>query len=147
MTIIKILAFIALIAIIFGVSMHEAFWGIIIFILGVVLFTVAVLMLGYGLLVAKDKAKRLLRPTEQEKAQRKKSLSSDIDGAILVIWLFSPWVLIIILGTVFKDYTENNGWITYIAFAPYVIPIVAYIILKIKIKIKTHKAKKRIKKA
>jgi len=141
-TILEMLAIVALVAIVFGVSMHDAFWGIIIFIVGIIVFVIAMLFLGYGLIVASEKIKRRMHPTEEEKAKRKKARLSEIEGALLLIWLFSPWAFVIIFSTVFKEFTEKHDWVLLFAFAPYIIPIGAYIIIRIISKVKSHRRPK-----
>lgn len=126
------IGFIVLIAIIFGVSLHDAFWGFIALVFGIV-FAALLFMLGSaGLLVGKYKLLNIInRPkcieTETKKMlkkeQRKKKIQTEIATGLLAIWLFTPFLLVTIFSTVLKDYTEKNPWIYIFAFLPYLLPI------------------------
>ena len=124
----EILGVIALIAIIFGVSMHEAFWGIASFIFGVILLSIVALFLVAGFCAGKNKMSQWVnksrhRLTEKEKIQRKKAWQFDIGGTILLIWLFSPFMLVVLFGTILKDFAEQNSWVIIVAFLPYILPL------------------------
>ncbi len=125
MEIIYILAFIALVAVIFGVTMHQAFWGIIAFIIGCFIMSVIVLFIKAYTERAKKKIKYL--KSEKGKAEIKTKVEDKL--TVLLIWvvLLSPWVIAILLSVYLPEVTPN--WLLIIlAFLPFVIGFGGFII-------------------
>lgn len=138
-----LIAFIVLVAIIFGVSLHDAFIGIIVFILGFILFIILLILARLGFAIGHYKLRQLLYSpqhveTEEEKAQRKilkaeqrkKNIKSEIAGGLVALWLFSPWILVILLSTTFKEFSDKNSWVYIFALLPYLLPI-GFVIFKL----------------
>lgn len=135
MEIITILAFIALIAVIFGVSMHEAFWGIIIFIiLALLAGTIIFFIKSAGEGVSK-KINYMKTPQGKKELEKKKN---DFIGELIVIFILliiaSPILIIIIFHTTaLKEFAEENEKAVFaMAFAPLTIFVITELILLFK---------------
>ena len=120
MELIYILAFIALISVVFGVSMHEAFWGIIAFIVltliaGIIIFLLKMLGIRIG-----NKINYLKTP--QGKKEIKQKERNFFKGLLIIfIWIiiFSPLVLELVFHQYLKDFTASNELAVFIiSFAP-----------------------------
>lgn len=125
MEILYILAFIALVAVIFGVSMHEAFWGIIAFIVGCFILSVIALFAGAFATRTKKKINYLKSP--RGKAEIKDKIKWRM--LLLCVWIIilSPWAVAILLAVCLPDITPE--WLLNIlAFLPFVIGFGGFII-------------------
>lgn len=130
MDILEVLLFIALIAVIFGVSMHDAFWGIVAFAGGVILSSIVILLIKVGIIHIGKKIEYLTsedgKKARQQKLQaRKKSLLDDILLSVGFIWLTSPFTIEIVFHTTpgLKEFAEKNDLIVLlIALAVFFIP-------------------------
>lgn len=144
MEILGLLLFIALIAVIFGVSMHDAFWGLMMFIGCLIIGSILMVFIKAGAGRIIDKIAYLKTP-EGKAAQKKKretkinEFINSLFGVIVVFNLLSPLFIIVLLTGAFKDFTEQNPFPTaLISMAPFLVTIVALLI-------KFFDAKKRTK--
>ena len=128
MDIIEILLFVALVAVIFGVSMHEAFWGIMAFIGGAILFAIAKLFIEAY--IERINKKIAYNKTPAGKAARKAKQQNIIGGlfsGIVVFLLFAPLLIGIFITLVFKDFSSNYPLATLIiSVAPTLITIITF---------------------
>lgn len=125
MEIIYILAFITLIAIIFGVSMHEAFWGIVVFIVGCFILCVAALFIEAYVDKTKKKINYLKSP--KGKAEIKNKMKDRM--TVLFIWvvILLPWALAVLISLYYPD--TAPGWLMILlAFMPFVIGFTWFIV-------------------
>lgn len=134
MEIIYVLAFIALIAVIFGVSMHEAFWGIIGFIVLALLAGTILFFLKMLKIRTENKAKYY--KTEQGKkeiAKKKNDFVNNLIEAFVLLIIFSPLLLEALFHTLLKDFTAQNGLaVLIISLAPISVLIATYFVHYIK---------------
>ena len=130
MELLEILAFIALIAVIFGVTMHEAFWGIVAFCALGFLASVVVLFIKAGATRIGNKIAYLKTPQgKAEQKKKAKSILNDIFEAFLVLCLFSPLIIGGAIALFFKDFSANYPIPTIlIAVAPLATVIVSFLI-------------------
>lgn len=133
MEMLEFLLFIAIIAVIFGVSMHQAFWGLIAFI--VCAFFAYIVVLFIQAEVERKKRKQAFYKTpegqlvkQRKQELRKKDFMDDLSGALFLLVFFSPFLLAILMLTTFKEFSENNLLATMIiCIAPVAIVIVSLI--------------------
>lgn len=134
MEIIYILAFIALVAVIFGVSMHQAFWGIVAFVVGAFIAAIATFyakakteQLKERNAFYKTRQGQLVKQRKQE--LKKRAFMDDLSSALFLLLFFSPFLLATLMCTVFKEFSENNLLATMIiCIAPVAIVLVSIII-------------------
>lgn len=125
MEIIYILAFIALVAIIFGVSMHQAFWGIIAFIVGCFILSVVVLFIEAFATRTKKKIDYLKSPKKQ--AEIKDKMKWRLIWLYVWVVILSPWIVAILLAVYLPEVTPD--WLLIIlAFLPFVIGLTWFIV-------------------
>ena len=125
MEIIYILAFIALVAVIFGVTMHQAFLGIIAFIIGCFILSVVALFIEAFATRTKKKIDYLKTPKKQ--AEIKNKLKSRMIWLYVWTVLLSPWAVAILLAVYLPEVTPE--WLLIIlAFLPFVIGFTWFIV-------------------
>ena len=118
-TILTILAFITLIAVIFGVSMHQAFWGTVMFIM-LAIFGVTIWYSAKYWLAGYSKV-------PEAKIVKKKKEKITPRGIIItisvVLYLLSPALLYLIIYLISPSFTVDHVGVTLLVIAsPYLIP-------------------------
>ena len=106
MEIIWLLGFIALIAVIFGVSMHQAFWGIVAFIFGAII--VAILAFFVKAFSMRRDSKTAHSKIREAKLVQKDKRPDLLGGLVLFMCVFYPIVMTTLMATVFKEFAQNN---------------------------------------
>lgn len=121
MEIIWLLGFIALVAVIFGVSMHDAFWGIVTFIIATIIVSIVVFFIKSGT-IRLGKKINYYKSTAGKKAIKNKILDM-LFGALIFVWLVGPFLVEIIAHTVFKEFAEKNDLLVFLmAISFFIIP-------------------------
>lgn len=127
MEIIWLLGFIALIAVIFGVSMHQAFWGIVAFIVGALFVSFLVLLAKAGMVRIGKKIAYLETPAGKA-AQRQNA--KDLFWTIIILSFLSPLPLVAVLVATMKDQPE---WVPFIiGMLPFIFALSAVIFVWLK---------------
>lgn len=125
---VEFLALVILVSIALGISLQNALWGIIAFIVGSVLVLILTSVLGLGGTFLFYKVKRSQTP--QAKAARKQKFVNDLPGKLL--GLLFAWPLIAILAFYFAIGTEeienHIGIVLAIAFIPFVIGLIMFLV-------------------
>lgn len=135
MEIIWLLGFIALIAVIFGVSMHDAFWGIVTFIVGAIIVSILVFYIKSFYTRVNNKIAYLKTPAGKAAQKRKiaNKMSNLFGGFMLFMCVFYPIVMTALMATIFKDFAQNNiALVLAIVLLPS--PIIVAIVLRRAIK-------------
>ena len=128
MIILEILLFVALIAVIFGVSMHDAFWGIVAFAGGSILASIVALFVKSGFIRISKKI-NYLKSADGKKATKNK-ISNGITELLVALWLILPFAIEIVAHTAFKEFADKNELpIFIIALSVFVIPLVTIAII------------------
>lgn len=128
MIILEILLFVALIAVIFGVSMHDAFWGIVAFAGGSILASIVALFVKSGFIRISKKI-NYLKSADGKKATKNK-ISNGIAELLVALWLILPFAIEIVAHTAFKEFADKNELpIFIIALSAFVIPLVTIAII------------------
>lgn len=134
MEIIFILAFVALVAVIFGVSMHEAFWGIILFIVGAIFVSFLVCLAKAGMVRIGKKIEYLETP-EGKKAQKKKmqEFCKDLFWGIVILGFLSPLPCIVLAEAILPKDTPMPAWVPFlIGMVPFMFSLCTVIVLAFK---------------
>lgn len=148
MEIITILAFIALIAVIFGISMHQAFWGIVIFIGLAILAAIAKFFLNIYIDDIKEKkafyktsAGKAAKKTKKEISKQKHKETAKT--CLIILCISFPIILPCFLNEYFKSFFEANlGACIIVSFIPLAILLSYYLIHIAKVVINIKKGAK-----
>jgi hypothetical protein len=103
------LAFIIIVAIALGVTLQQAFWGIVTFCIGLVVFLIVSALFGYGVFTGAALIKKYNTPEAKaaRKIKRRQALSDAAVTIVIFLWFASPWLAAIlpslIASTIGKD--------------------------------------------
>lgn len=127
-----LLALVILLSIALGVSLHDAFWGIVAFSIGVTILFILIIVLyicGIQLQISLYKAfTPQARATRA--AKRKKELKNDAFSALVFLWLASPLLIGVLLALLANDFTLQHPILTFlIATAPFVAGCSAFLMM------------------
>lgn len=110
------IALIIIVAIAFGITLHEAFWGIIAFCVGLFIFLMVSALFGYGIFASTALIKKYNTPQTKtiRKVKRERALRDGVSEAVVILWVFLPLLAailsVLIATTIGKD--PNNAELT-----------------------------------
>lgn len=89
------LAFIIIVSIALGISLHDAFWGIIAFCAGGIALLIICALCGYGIFAGAARIKQYNTPQAKalRKAKRKKAIKDNLVDAGVLLWIMAPFGL------------------------------------------------------
>lgn len=125
------IAFIIIVAIAFGVTLHEAFWGIIAFCVGLAVFLIICALFGYGIFAGNALIKKYNTPQAKaaRKTKRKQALADSLSEAAVLLWIFSPLlsaVLAILVETTIGKDPNNAELATILGCIAFIVPLLFF---------------------
>ena len=138
---------IVLVSIIFGVSLQEAFWGIVTFVALLTLFFIALGIIYSISLKTIQKVKASNTPAGQKAKELKRQkriieAKNDAMSGLVFLWIVSPLLIAVLLATTSNSFTVDHPLLTFaIAAAPFFAGIIGLFIFGTKVK--SGKEKKR----
>ena len=123
---IDILLLTILVAIILGVSLHDAFWTIVGCMIGLTIFIIAIGVFRLSLSFIASRIKR----AKKNREQIKKNIANDSVTALVVLWLFSPLILVPLISYLSKDsaFLQQNGWLVLVlGLLPFAGGVIAFL--------------------
>lgn len=125
---------IVLISIITGVSLHDAFWGIVAFAGGVTVFFVALAIIYYTSSAVAKKIKAANTPEGRKiralkRHQRIADAKNDATIGLMFLWAVSPLLIAVLLATTADSFTKDHPQVYLLAVAPFIAGLVSLFIL------------------
>lgn len=135
-----IIGIIVLVSIIFGVSLHDAFWGIVIF---VTLLTLFFIVLGIVFSISLKTIERIKasntpegrKAKELKRQKRIIEAKNDAMSGLVFLWIVSPFLIAVLLATTSNSFTVDHPLLTFaIAATPFFAGIIGLFIFGTKVK-------------
>lgn len=125
------IALIIIVAIAFSITLHEAFWGIVVFCVGLALFLVISALFGYGLFAGTALIKKYNTPQAKaaRKINRKQALVDSLPGAVVLLWVFSPLlsaVLAVLVATTIGKDPNNAELANILGCIAFIVPLLFF---------------------
>lgn len=126
------LALIIIVSIALGISLHDAFWGIIAFCAGGIILLIISALFGCGIFAGAALIKRYNTPQAKavRKAKRKKAASEATEElyslAMVLLWVSLPilsCVLLVAISTVIREYAGIDWLASLIGALAFIVPI------------------------
>lgn len=111
----ELLILIILISIVFGVSLHSAFWGLVAFSVGAIALYIVAAIVGLGASVIIDKFKQANTPKAKQirRAKWSQKLSSVLEGILIFLLAIAPFIL----GALLASLSNGNLFVALILAA------------------------------
>jgi hypothetical protein len=125
------IALIIIVAIAFGITLHEAFWGIIAFCVGLGIFLLISALFGYGIFAGAALIKKYNTPQAKaaRKIKRKQAIADSVSGAGILLWVFSPLlsaVLAVLVATTIGKDPNNAELAKILGCIAFIIPLLFF---------------------
>lgn len=117
-----IIGIIVLVSIIFGVSLHDAFWGIVVFAALLALFFIVLGIIFFISLktIQKIKASNTPEGRKAKELKRQKRIieaKNDAMGGLVFLWIVSPLLIAVLLATTSNSFTVEHPLLTFVLAA------------------------------